>query len=100
MRQQLTETSPTQQLTPADLKLTLHIDLLKLSKKNMKIAKLLFAFVLIGAALLLTNCGKKCKGQDPQARIINNGTKNVSVQIKTTNGNTVSINNVDRKSVV
>ena len=38
---------------------------------------------------------KKCKGEDPSAKIINNGTKKASVQIKTSGGNTVNINNVD-----
>jgi hypothetical protein len=38
---------------------------------------------------------KKCKNEDPRARIINNGTNKASVQIKTSNGNTVNINNVD-----
>ena len=74
------------QLTPAEI--------FRNKKRYMKIAKLLIAFMLIGGAVMLANCGKKCKGQDPQARIINNGTKNVSVQIKTSNGNTVNINNV------
>lgn len=37
---------------------------------------------------------KKCKKEDPRARIINNGTKMVSVQIMTTGGNTENINNI------
>lgn len=41
------------------------------------------------------NSCKKCKNEDPRARIINNGTQKASVQIKTSNGNTVNINNVD-----
>lgn len=41
------------------------------------------------------NSCKKCKGEDPSARIINNGTKKASVQIKTSGGNTININNVD-----
>jgi hypothetical protein len=52
---------------------------------------LLFAGV---AALGITSC-KKCKNEDPRARITNNGTNKASVQIKTSNGNTVNINNVD-----
>jgi hypothetical protein len=37
----------------------------------------------------------KCKNEDPSARIINNGTSKASVQIKTSGGNTVNINNID-----
>lgn len=37
---------------------------------------------------------KKCKGEDPRARVTNNGTAVVSVQIKTSNGNTENINNI------
>ena len=40
-------------------------------------------------------CGKKCKGEDPRARITNNGTQKASVQVKTSGGNTININNVD-----
>ncbi|MFD3002417.1 hypothetical protein ACFS7Z_18745 [Pontibacter toksunensis] len=36
----------------------------------------------------------KCDGEQPRARIINNGTKEASVQIKTTGGNTENLNNV------
>ena len=46
-------------------------------------------------AITMSSCSKKCKNGDPQARIINNGTQKASVQIKTSNGNTVNINNVD-----
>jgi hypothetical protein len=42
----------------------------------------------------LSSC-KKCRNEDPRARITNNGTNKASVQIKTSNGNTVNINNVD-----
>ena len=42
----------------------------------------------------LNSC-KKSVNEDPRARIINNGTQKASVQIKTSNGNTVNINNVD-----
>ena len=38
---------------------------------------------------------KKCKGENPSARIVNNGTSKASVQIKTSGGNTVNLNNVD-----
>lgn len=52
--------------------------------------------VLIAGLLVLTmNSCKKCRDEDPAARIINNGTQKASVQIKTSAGNTVNINNVD-----
>lgn len=37
---------------------------------------------------------KKCRKEDPRAKVVNNGTQGVSVQIQTTGGNTVNINNV------
>ena len=52
--------------------------------------------VLIAGLFSITLSGcKKCKGEDPTARIINNGTQKASVQIKTSGGSTVNINNVD-----
>ena len=62
----------------------------------MKTLKL--TFVLITAIFLASNliaCKKKCKNEPPQARIINNSASKASVQIKTSNGSTVNINNVD-----
>ena len=53
-------------------------------------ASLLFAVVLTFSA---TSC-KKCKDEDPRARITNNGIQVASVQVKTAGGNTVNINNV------
>lgn len=55
------------------------------------------AIILIGLALItlgLSSC-KKCNGEDPRARIINNGTESVSVHIETSGGNTININNID-----
>lgn len=52
---------------------------------------LLFAVTLVTS---LSSC-KKCKGEDPRARIVNNGTATVSVHIETSGGNTVNINNID-----
>ena len=59
--------------------------------------KIKFGLVIIVSVLMVVtlNSCKKCKGDDPSARIINNGTNKASVQIKTTGGNTVNINNVD-----
>jgi hypothetical protein len=51
--------------------------------------------VIIGLGLILSLEGcKKCKKEDPRARIINEGTQKASVQIKTSGGNTVNMNNV------
>lgn len=47
---------------------------------------------------LSTGCSKKCDNAAPSARILNNGTTAASVQIKTSDGNTVNINNVDPKT--
>ena len=41
----------------------------------------------------LTSCGG-CKEDPPRARILNNGTVEVSAQIKTSGGNTENINNI------
>jgi uncharacterized protein YacL len=49
-------------------------------------------------AVAISSCSKKCDNQQPRARILNNGTGSVSVQIKTSDGNTVNINNVDSKT--
>ena len=51
--------------------------------------------------LLLTICSlgfascKKCRNEDPRARVLNNGTENVKVHIETSGGNTININNID-----
>lgn len=45
-------------------------------------------------ALAATSC-KKCNDEDPRARITNNGTQRASVQVKTSGGSTVNVNNVD-----
>ena len=51
-------------------------------------------FGLLGLSLTSQACGKRCKNEDPRARIVNNGTASASVQIKTSGGNTENINNV------
>jgi hypothetical protein len=60
--------------------------------KTMKYIALIFIGLFL--VLSISSC-KKCKGEDPRARIINNGTKKASVQIKTSGGNTVNINNIE-----
>ncbi len=59
--------------------------------------KTLLSFSVIFSLVLLTvslNSCKDCDGENPRARIINNGTTDVSVQIKTSGGNTENLNNV------
>ena len=57
--------------------------------------KFTLMIILAGLFAVTLNSCKKSVSQDPRARIINNGTQKASVQIKTSNGNTVNINNVD-----
>jgi hypothetical protein len=57
--------------------------------------KITLIAVLAGLFAITLNSCKKSTNEDPRARIINNGTQKASVQIKTSNGNTVNINNVD-----
>jgi hypothetical protein len=61
----------------------------------MKKTNFLMTFILAALFVITLNGCKKCKDEDPRARIINNGTQKASVQIKTSGGNTVNINNVD-----
>lgn len=61
----------------------------------MKILKFFSVFLLtLLCSATMFSC-KKCKDEDPTARIINNGTQIASVQIKTSGGNTININNVN-----
>ena len=57
--------------------------------------KFTLMIILAGLFAVTLNSCKKSANEDPRARIINNGTQKASVQIKTSNGNTVNINNVD-----
>ncbi len=43
----------------------------------------------------INSCSKKCKNENPRARINNNGTDKADVQIKTSGGNTENINGID-----
>jgi hypothetical protein len=45
-------------------------------------------------AAVISSCSKKCDNEQPRARVLNNGTIQVSVTIKTSNGSTQNINNV------
>lgn len=61
----------------------------------MKNAKFFVMVLVAGLFTLTMNSCKKCKGEAPRARIINNGTQKASVQIQTSGGNTVNINNIE-----
>jgi hypothetical protein len=56
----------------------------------------LFVFICLTTFFTITliSC-KRCRHEDPRARIINNSTQTVSVQVKTSGGNTVNLNNVN-----
>ncbi|WP_143434683.1 hypothetical protein [Hymenobacter roseosalivarius] len=55
-----------------------------------------FLPLLVSSLLALAASGcKKCEDEDPRARITNNGSQRASVQVQTTGGNTVNLNNVD-----
>jgi hypothetical protein len=60
----------------------------------LNLSKTVLATLVIALCLFSLSSCKKCKGEDPRARITNNGTMVASVQIKTSNGNTENINNV------
>jgi hypothetical protein len=55
---------------------------------------ILTGIILLLSVSALTSC-KKCKGENPRARIVNNGNVVANVQIKTTGGNTENINNIE-----
>ncbi|GAA4295625.1 hypothetical protein [Nibribacter koreensis] len=59
---------------------------------------ILLTTVVAGVSLLALSACDKCEGDNPRARVINQGTKDASVQIKTSNGNTENINNVPPKT--
>lgn len=48
--------------------------------------------------IFLTGC-KKCKNEDPIARLINNGTNVANAQIKDSGGNIVSINDLAKGGI-
>jgi hypothetical protein len=61
----------------------------------MKTIKFLLIVVFAGLFAITMNSCKKCKKEDPRARVINNGTKVARVQIQTSGGNTENVNNID-----
>lgn len=60
--------------------------------------KYVLTFLLSALFMLTISSCKKCKNEDPMARIVNGSKNKVSVQIKTSGGNTVNINNVQPNS--
>lgn len=65
-----------------------------LNINTVKTTKTFIPFALAGLLMLFMSSCDMCKNENPRARVLNNGTKNVSVQIKTSDGNTENINNV------
>jgi len=61
----------------------------------MKTLKVALMIAIVGFFSISMNSCKDCKNDDPQARILNNGTQSASVQVKTSGGNTININNVE-----
>lgn len=61
---------------------------------KMKIRKSLGLVLFAGIFTISLGSCKKCQNEGPRARVANNGTKDASVQIKTSGGNTENINNV------
>jgi hypothetical protein len=61
----------------------------------MKMLRFLLLIMLAGTFVITMNSCKKCRNEGPRARVMNNGTKVASVQIKTSGGNTENINNVN-----
>ncbi|MCX6231278.1 MAG: hypothetical protein NTZ33_07020 [Bacteroidetes bacterium] len=60
----------------------------------MKKFKTILTILTIFIIFISVNACKNCDGESPRCRIINNGTKVISVQIKTSGGNTENINNI------
>ena len=61
----------------------------------MKTIKNILFILFLGIIPLNFTACDRCDGEDPSARIVNNGTETASVQIKTSGGNTVNLNNID-----
>lgn len=61
----------------------------------MKQLKVYHVIMITGIIISCLYSCNRCKDEDPRARVTNHSTAKISVQIKTTGGNTVNINNVD-----
>ena len=66
-----------------------------LMKMNQRIKIMKYVLFLAAVVMMSLNSCKKCKNEDPRARIVNNGTQTVSAHIQTSGGNTININNID-----
>lgn len=60
----------------------------------MRLLKKITGTLLMLVFTIALNSCSGCDNQNPSARVINNGTDDVSVQIKTSGGNTENINNI------
>ncbi|QXP73787.1 hypothetical protein H0I31_11765 [Tenacibaculum sp. AHE15PA] len=61
----------------------------------MKLLKKVTSALLVFIFAITLNSCSGCDNQNPSARVINNGIDDVSVQIKTSGGNTENINNIE-----
>ncbi|CAM1364951.1 conserved exported protein of unknown function [Tenacibaculum soleae] len=61
----------------------------------MKLFKRVISALLSLILIVVLNSCSGCDNQDPSAEVVNNGTEDVSVQIKTSGGNTENINKIE-----
>lgn len=58
--------------------------------------KRLSLIILFGFIMLTIGCSDDgCENQNPTVKLVNNGTGKADIQIKTSNGNTENINNIE-----
>lgn len=57
--------------------------------------KKLSIIILQSFIILSIGCSDGCDKQDPTVKLVNNGTSKADIQIKTSNGNTENINNIE-----
>ncbi|WP_348744304.1 hypothetical protein [Tenacibaculum sp. 190524A05c] len=60
----------------------------------MKSFKKFILLLIIMSSTIFTGCSE-CNNENPRARVTNLGSEEVSVQVKTTGGNTENINNIE-----
>ncbi len=60
----------------------------------MKAFKKFFTFLILISLTFFAACSE-CDNENPRARVSNMGTEEVSVQVKTSGGNTENINNIE-----
>ncbi|MCT4698815.1 MULTISPECIES: hypothetical protein [Tenacibaculum] len=61
----------------------------------MKLFKRVTSVLLVFIFAITLNSCSGCDNQNPSAKVVNNGTEDVSVQIKTSGGNTENINKIE-----